>query len=417
MTIHHHFLDEIETLLEPNESIEELVRLGVLDLELRLQESDTSMLSGEVMKSRPLKFEKWGAHRIPLALDFGGSFIKLAFIDPENGCILKHHSLAVKRTIVDKRLFQDVVDWICQQIDVFLGESGTICPIDYVMGVTFSFPLDLNGGLTTMGKGFILTDELKGAKVTELLQWHFDQTVGSRDASFSVLVSGIVNDSVAVYLANAVTNAQKNNISLILGTGINACFSIPASRLPARKLPADAKPLDTVLINSELGFLGQRFINLTGFDCTSEPHMPLEFVTSGRWIPQTLYNILKSYHLLPKVISGLEFDGKLVCGILDGSKTSLFDETQQDVQEITRFLIKRAAIYATAALLSILHFTGSTQSGVVRIGYVGSFLQHCYEYKNLIQEFSQGRLELVFLEHSNLIGAFVNSEMKLRVQF
>ncbi|SCU97809.1 LAFA_0G13410g1_1 [Lachancea sp. 'fantastica'] len=410
MTVENELLECLKDALTPDLTMEELVENGCLELEKRLQESDTSMLSGgsSILPCAP-RGEKMGF--LHIALDLGGSFVKLGFVNAANLKVSNCASMAIHAVSVNVQFFRSIVEWICEQAAKFLCERE-INPstVIFELGLTFGFPLTPHGQITTMGKGFQLSDEVKAMKMTVLLQRLFLETQMKGAYGYEVRVGGIVNDSVAVFLANAATE-KDNDVSLILGTGINACFSLPSERIPSRKTPGESGDGAVAqLINSEIGFLGQDFIKLSEFDPKDETlFMPLEYVTAGKWIPLTLKNIIFRHNLSSGAAEHLNFDGKLICDILNGSSIAAFGRDQPVIKALTYALIERAAFYATGALLSMLKFTGDDRPHAVRVGYAGSFLRNCTAYRDLIYQFSAGKIELEFLEHSNLIGAHVNS--------
>ncbi|SCV04880.1 LANO_0G13454g1_1 [Lachancea nothofagi CBS 11611] len=406
MTVPDQLLKKIREVLIPTDTLDALVEQGLLELQSRLEESDVSMLACRVVKHLELKRTEVG--RVNIAMDLGGSFVKLGFIDTRDHHVMMGESLALERNTVDIQFFHCIVKWICQKVADFISESDVDPTTTFVLGTTFSFPLNAKGEITTMGKGYVMADQIKGVSVMQLLQQQFNKVLPFENCKFNILVGGVVNDSIAVHLANTATN-RGSDISLVLGTGINACFSLPAVKIPKKKCTGSTLGNGSVLINSEIGFMGKGFIKLTRFDPSCKPFMPLEYVTAGRWIPLTLFNILQYYNLLPENGSDLQFDGKLICQIVNRSATPVFGEDQSTVECIAGLLIERAAIYASAALLSIFKFKGTNIEKGVRIGYAGSFLHHCDIYKDLIKKFSNGIIELEFLEHSNLIGAYVNA--------
>ncbi|CEP61682.1 hexokinase LALA0_S03e08438g [Lachancea lanzarotensis] len=410
MTIENEDLSYLTDVFTPDITMEELVKNGCSELEMRLQESDTSMLS-EGSSILPSAQENGRSGKLHITLDLGGSFAKMGFVNAADLQVLNCASMAIHAVSVNIDFFKFIVQWICRRADKFLRE-GRIEPstVIFELGVTFGFPLTTNGQITTMGKGFQLSDEIRSVKITELLQRLFREVQREVGYRYEVRVRGIVNDSVAVYLANAATQ-RGNDVSLILGTGINACFSLASDRVPSRKCSEKrTHGAAAHLINSEIGFLGKDFIKLSEFDPKDETlFMPLEYVTAGKWIPLTLQKIIFRYNLVSKVAKNLEFDGKLICEILKGSTLTVFGDYQPVIEALTFMLIERAAFYATGAILSILKFTNNDMLQVVRVGYAGSFLRNCPVYKDLINKFSGGKIELEFLEHSNLIGAHVNS--------
>lgn len=409
MSIGNEELYKLKNVLTPDLTMEELVEKGYLELEKRLHESDTSMLS-EGSSSLPCAQYNAKGENFQMALDLGGSFVKVGFVDPANLQVSNCASMAIFPVSVNLQFFKSIVEWVCLNANEFLRDHSNVpAKVIFELGVTFGFPLTTHGQITSMGKGFQLSDEVRSVKMTELMQRLFREVQREKAYRYSVRVGGIVNDSVAVYLANAAAN-RGNDISLILGTGINACFSLPDHRVPSHKCPeGDRHSATAHLINSEIGFLGQNYIKLSEFDPRGELlFMPLEYVTAGKWIPLTFKNIVSKYKLISDDLGDAEYDGRLICDILNGSTLAKFGKAQTIIEAITHMLIERAAFYTTGAILSILKFTRNDMLSTVHVGYAGSFLKNCSVYKNLINQYSDGKIKLEFLEHNNLIGAHVN---------
>ncbi|SCV99373.1 LAFE_0A01750g1_1 [Lachancea fermentati] len=403
MTTGTDILEELRDILIPKSTIKSLMKSSLFELEQRLQESSISMIpSGS---DRPFKNPKNENDTFYLAIDFGGSTLKVGVVSPGSLEVSHIRTTPYVSNVVDLKFFQQLVNWICQEIAHYIKVSkANDCSIFHV-STTFSFPLNAFDEITTMGKGFIMTDDIKNVSLSEILESSFKTALAHKEFTFDVKVHGIVNDSIAVYLTNRATH-RDSYLSLVLGTGINSCFPLSTEKLPPFKKSAY---LQNVLINSEIGFLGHNFIQLCQHDpeqLDSQPFMPLEYVTGGKWIPLTLKKILEYYQLLPNTL--LEFDGNLICQILEGTMSNVFKSHFVLVKQITQLLIERAAMYLAAVLLSIAVFIGKQQK-VLNVGYVGSFLKHCEYYRSQTKLFTSGFLQLEFLENSNLIGATIST--------
>lgn len=402
----------------PDGPLEDIINEFVAEIEERLRESDVSMLpSGVIRQNRP-----GGAHTGEkyLAIDFGGSSVKLGFVSASELSVSWVRTRAVTKRQVDLQFFDTVVSWICDQVGEYIEENAIESDAQFVLGTTFSFPLNERGEIMTVGKGYTLTEEVTGLSVTTILEHSFCRVLEKRALRFQVQVRGVINDSAAVFLANQARN-EAGDVSLILGTGINACFSLANAELPEAKQRAGAADNARVLVNSEIGFLGAQYVKMTQFDPYGEvPFMPLEYVSSGKWLPLTLEKVLRYYGVLPDSLEGLEFDGKLVCAILSGATESILGaERQKQTEEVCRVLVERAAIYTSCALLAVLQLAGHDRIAAgsrVEVGFAGSFLQHCSAYRARIEELSGGVIELIYLEHSNLLGAFMHSCEEARAE-
>lgn len=387
--------------------MDSLVEQAFEEMKSRLKTSEISMLPSRLVEkpqiSRFNPGENW------LALDFGGSFVKLGF---PLGTSLNIDELRIQ-TIEDRNInlefFDRIVEWICRQVEDVIRKRKLENCTKFHLAVAFSFPLNNSNQLLEVGKGYQIGEDIKHASITDILQQSFDKVISAHSQRFQVEVHGIVNDSVAVYIASR-AESHTSDLSLILGTGINACFSMASSEIPAGKLTSLASVDERVLINSEIGSLGKNFIGLTQFDDFEEPLMPLEHVSSGKWLPVTLQKVLNQYLLLPESLKETPFDGKLFCEVLSGEARPFYGADTHKAREVALLLVERAATYVCCALLSSLRFVKEESSaGQVYIGYAGSFLQHCEPYRSAIERLSQGRLRLHYLDNSNLIGALLHS--------
>ncbi|CUS20170.1 LAQU0S01e00562g1_1 [Lachancea quebecensis] len=411
MAIDNGFIQTLRHNILPGAPLEDIINECVTEIEERLRESDVSMLpSGVIGQNRPVSAPPGEKH---LAIDFGGSSIKLGFVCASNLNISWIRTLAVTEREVDLQFFDAIVGWICDQVREYIEANRIEPDALFIIGTTFSFPLNERGEVMTMGKGYILTEEVTDVSVTTILEHSFRRVLEKRTLQFRVQLRGVINDSAAVFLANRARDGA-SDVSLILGTGINACFSLANARLPESKQGTGVAGDTRVMINSEIGFLGARYVKMTQFDPADEgPIMPLEYVSSGKWLPLTLEKVLRHFEILPDSLEGLEFDGKLVCAILCGATENIFGaERQKQAEEVCKVLVERAAIYTSCALLAVLQFSGHDRKATgsrAEVGFAGSFLQNCAAYRARIEELSGGVVRLRYLENSNLLGAFLHS--------
>lgn len=347
--------------------------------------------------------------------------------------------MEIENKLVNIPFFDNIVRTVVLQLNdyfltnyhIFKSHSGK----DISVSITFSFPLNQNNEITVMGKTFVLTDEIKGQPIDDILQKAFDKYSASyMNGKFKFWINkNIINDSIAVHLTNKYSRGHENEIitneeneddkmiSLILGTGLNVCFEVPFSSLPDFKKPVMegiyANKKNNVIINSEIGFLGSDIIQLNpGFDMVSslEIPMPLENVTAGNSLPKILKRILEFYQIYPEMI--INFDGKMFCQLVDGQdiKSMISGIDMDFIRQIALIIIKRASLYLVAAIYAIhdfIHLNGSSKiDKTIKIGYVGSFLAHCKTYQAMIDQYSCGKIQLQFLPDSSLIGAAIIGE-------
>lgn len=336
-----------------------------------------------------------------LSMDFGGSTIKYAVVRKGSLDVLYKFQYEITRRSVDHRFFEEIISSALKDVNMIKGFFSVQRYVPVV--VTFSFPLDSNYRIKSMGKGYHLRSEIKECNLVEILQKCFSELNNAGLPPFTVV--NIVNDSVAVYQCNNSQNIQ-SDISLVLGTGINACFRLPKDRLPGWKKPDDGQ--NYYLINSEIGFLGEGYLPLTrydyGYHFKADPFMPCEFLTSGKWISFSLMQILKQNKIDTHGIA--EWDGLKICQALDG-RMAVSDQVINIIQQ----LIRRAANIICGLILGIETFLkGPDLTNVdneIHVSYVGSFLHKCHYYREQISKLSRQRIKFHFLDDSNLLGSVV----------
>lgn len=447
-------LHELNKTFIPNDSIESIQKKFQLELSSRLQSSSNSMLPSHhlpdiAFNTLPSLTGSSSDNKL-LTIDFGGTTLKFALLSQMNNDFVielqKQYDLVDKN--VDFNFFNNIIKWIIYEcININLSKNT-----NFLVSTTFSFPLDSKKRIVTMGKGFVLSKELQNISITDILQNSFDKILKfdpfiKENFNFTAKINAVINDAVAVYLSNkflSSTNSSFSNISLILGTGINSSFEIPFSTLPSFKKKSLANYLnsnDSILLNAEIGFLGMEVINLTIFDhfnnSSNGYDMPLEYVTSGKYLSLILQKIIRHFNILNDETFINNLDGEIFSNILSMNYDSINLNIDKDIQylitEISKILIKRASIYVVAALFAINEFilqisnksintyselsdssdsesinsTNLLDNDKINVGYVGSFLAYSEYYHEQIKFYSTDRINLQFLNNSNLIGAAV----------
>lgn len=445
-------LYEIESQLIPNESLESITRKFRDELQDRLMNSKNSMIPSYLKEqTRDNKItstintrESKKNSDILLAIDFGGTSLKFAIFKTYPQYSIQYmDSMTIENKIVDIEFFDNIVETIVLQLnDYFVTQSTK--PIrgrrDVSISITFSFPLNNNNEITVMGKNFQLTEEIKGLPIDQVLQRSFNKysKIHMKNKIRFIVNNNIINDSIAVHLTNKYINKRvgddissssdreeetgrkikkDKSISLILGTGLNACFEVPYGQLPGFKqkslLNQCSSLDDTVIINSEMGFLGNGIIKLCDdFDVSSQLKMPmpLENITSGNYLPQILKRVLEYYNVYPELT--INFDGEMFCQLVEGGdiKTMISGVDIEFIRQIALIIMERASVYLVAAINAInlfIHREGENLQTRLDVGYVGSFLAYGKIYQEMIERHSNGQINLKFLPDSSLIGAAV----------
>ncbi|KAL3238225.1 hexokinase RNJ42_00558 [Nakaseomyces bracarensis] len=411
-------IEEVKKQLAVHKSIGAITQEFQYELEYMLKNCKNSMLPFP-----SIDFRMWSECNTPmklLAIDFGGSVIKFAVISMPLCQLEFKDDMEIQTRIVDLKFFDVIVEWICTRLTQHFHADDFL---DLKVAITFSFPLNSNNEIVAMGKGYKMSPEIEGISILDILKQSFDRQSDRYQGNFTFEIKDVINDSLAVHMSSKFLEKDDNDkISLIVGTGVNSCFEVQFQDLPQFKQDiisqfTDKTP-ERVLINSELGFLGARSkaIEQSIFDTNIDTDMPLESVTSGKWIPQLLKNILAYYNLAPRNgIDKVDFSGKLVNDILDPTKEdSLLELWEIEelvlIKRITELIINRGAIYLVAALNAIRKFVNPEvyiSKRSVDIDYVGSFLQKCSYYQERILLHSKNRMTLQFLENSNLYGCAI----------
>lgn len=415
-------LEEVKSQLGVRQSLATITEKFQEELDFMLKNCKKSMLPFPQVCCRG-----WSEYNEPmdmLAIDFGGSVLKFAVINMPQCQMELKYELEIKSKVVDFKFFDNIVEWICNRIPINNERS---LPRKFIVAITFSFPVNANNEIVAMGKGFRMSPELKGISILDILKQSFDRLEKEYSSSFTFEISNVINDSLAVHMTSKYLQSDNNDkISLILGTGVNSCFEVQYEDLPQFKKDILTQFSDDyrekVLINSEMGFLGRysKSIEFGNFDTNIDDKMPLESITSGKWIPQILHNIIRYYNLLPMVgDEEIKYDGRLICEILSDGECpseyllSLWDyEVYQIIRQITKLLINRAAIYLVAAIIAIRKFVSPEiyfTKGGIDIDYVGSFLNYCQYYQERIHLHSKGMVKLQFLNNSNLYGCAITA--------
>lgn len=411
-------IEEVKSQLAVHRSIGSITEDFEYELEYMLKNCQKAMLPFP-----SIDFRMWSDCNTPmklLAIDFGGSVVKFAVISMPACQLEFKDDMELDTRTVDFRFFDVIVEWICMRL-VHHISSDTV--IDLKVAITFSFPLNANNEIVAMGKGFKMSPEVRGISILDILKQSFDRFADLYRGRFAFDIKEVINDSLAVHMSSKFLEKDDNDkISLIVGTGVNSCFEVQFEDLPQFKkdiiMQFSERISDRVLINSELGFLGSisKAIEQSNFDINIDSDMPLESVTSGKWIPQLLKNIIAYYNLVPKYgLDDVEFTGKLVNDILDKNKRNDLEQYWENeeimiIRKITELLINRAAIYLVAAMNAIRKFVNPEvyiSKRSVDIDYVGSFLHKCKYYQERISFHSKNYITLQFLEDSNLYGCAI----------
>jgi len=226
---------------ESKMSKEDMLRLAEVFYNDMEAKTALKMLPAYIYTNTPIKPGQY------VALDFGGSNARAMLYDiSENGTIELLNSRVIKLrgstydfTIAEFEL-SEVLAVIVSIIEEIIDPDKS-----YLLGHTFSFPIEITGRnesvIVEMSKGFELRNAA-GQDVNKILKAELDK------AEVDVVPVSILNDTTATLLAGRALNYD-TDIACIVGTGHNICFI----------------DTDNQIVNTECGFLDIG-IPLTSYD-------------------------------------------------------------------------------------------------------------------------------------------------------
>ena len=203
----------------PSVPMDSLVEQAFEEMKSRLKTSEISMLPSRLVEkpqiSRFNPGENW------LALDFGGSFVKLGF---PLGTSLNIDELRIQ-TIEDRNInlefFDRIVEWICRQVEDVIRKRKLENCTKFHLAVAFSFPLNNSNQLLEVGKGYQIGEDIKHASITAVSYTHLDvykrQVFTHLNLSETSLAGGSVS-YINIYFERLHDLANHLGVKLITGT-------------------------------------------------------------------------------------------------------------------------------------------------------------------------------------------------------
>lgn len=241
-----------------------------------------------------------------LALDFGGTNLRVVMVHLLGGCKLETEQVFYKlphgmRTTKDRNeLFQFMAD----SIEKFLVEkhpSGIPEDKVFPLGFTFSYPATQSridsGVLQRWTKGFDIPG-VEGEDVVPLLM----EKINAKN--LPVKVVALINDTCGALVASRYADPL-TEMGCIFGTGVNGSYYEVASSIKKfeGKLPKDIKPDSPMLINCEYGSFDNqhKVIPRTQYDLAIDKDSPrpgqqtFEKATAGFYLGDLLRLVLVKY--------------------------------------------------------------------------------------------------------------------------
>lgn len=381
-----------------------------------------------------------------LAIDLGGSTLRVAVISVAN---CKTQTVAESSWLIkdsEKVMNEVFFNTIASRIKEVLQSQQVISTSELIhCGVTWSFPLTQtapnNGILENVGKGYQLPLYSKGQDLKKLIE------KSCTLYKLEVSVDAIINDSISVVVAGKFLHDSQ--IGIVLGTGTNSSISVPQALLPAHKRSLIGH--DECLMNTELSFFGSHLQPLVNrfdilidkrwklnFNEVVTPHMdtslygvfqPLELMTGGRYISELVrLELLENCQLgllgfgATSLPSEYTLDTQCICNIHEKSNFDLFSKlysvslTEPDklvISQIIERVISRAVYVLGLSIVALLRILlkDSKSQGEVRIGFVGSILQHFHRYRHDLEDFVNSeqshKVKLLYIENSSVNGAAI----------
>ena len=318
-----------------------------------------------------------------LALDFGGSNLRLARIRLERGdfwaSALKEWSLSELLSGRDGRA-EDLFFRIAKEICVLAGSRGGC------LGHTFSYPAVQTGVNTAILQSWTKEMALTGAEtidVNGLLRRKLLE-LGRGD----IIPSVVLNDTVAVLLAASYQSGCSGIIGSICGTGHNSCYYEPQVK---------------TIINLESGNFSpacrNRFDRLLDKDSVQPGRQQLEKMSSG--------NYLAKLTVLAGRAAGIGDAGPVTAAEV----AAVLDDTNNAWRPLARAVISRAAQIVAAEYNGICAYLREQGVQVEKIAIDGSIYNKVELFKRelagTLNSLAGRSIEILPSSNSSLYGAAV----------
>ncbi|CAN6626154.1 hexokinase-1 [Trichomonascus vanleenenianus] len=389
-----------------------------------------------------------------LSVDLGGSTARVAFVqlhgaDAPEPASVKYkvsHPVSddIKRTS-GREFFRWIASKIKDAIDCAVAEGWIEQGTELVTGLSWSFPFTQTtverGQIEMMGKGYTVADEIAGWDLKDSFE------KAARELGAKIKITAIVNDTTASLIAHAYSNTS-SRMSLILGTGINACALMPISLMNGKVGGLFLNGSDTTLVNTELSMVGAGVIPDTKWDVELDAmnerpgFQPLECKVSGRYLGEMCRLILRDlvkngelcrgtlpkgldlpYGLESRVVSDVEehfYNGRLDLArkaFVEAHPVSLDDKDIEKICSIFVAISTRSAALTAASLVALAQILPEDYARCT-IAYNGTvierfpkFRERCQEYLHLLGRPRSRELTLAPAGDGSLLGPAIASAM------
>lgn len=292
-----------------------------------------------------------------LALDFGGSNIRISLYELKSELILKKsRSFSLRGDNFDytteKYSLIDIFEMIVDKIEEII-EPGK----EYLLGHTFSFAMNSisknTATIIELSKGFKLKNTIN-KDINKTLK----EVIDKRGLSINPVA--VINDTTATLLSGYMVN-RDTNMGCIIGTGHNMCFINDNGEI----------------INIESGSFNSHVIPLTKYDKEFLKKLPDE----SQYLMEVLIGGKNSTKLVKEVVDCISDKG-LINPILSITPTMLsmvidndlveLDKSQNYVlREIAKIIYLRSAYLVACEILGVLKYLNAN-NGVFNVVFDGT---------------------------------------------
>jgi hexokinase len=346
-----------------------------------------------------------------LAVDLGGSNLRvIELVLDGHGKIREKHTQHEVPDDIKTGQGEDLFEFMAQAIEDFLLEHHGNTRKKYVMGFTFSFPIDQTtinqGRLMHWNKGYSI-DYVVGENVVALLQAALERR------GLDITIAALVNDTVGTMMAHSYAHTPCA-IGVIIGTGTNAAYIENLSEV--KKWKGKATPTGKMIINMEWGNFDRerRHLPMTSYDEELDEHtpnqglQPFEKMVSGMYLGELVRLIVVDYAHRGVLFAGqvtylmeqrFAFDTKYMTEI-DNDPSFSLERTRQIIQEhwsidpsiddrhtirrICQMIVTRSARLSAIGIGGIITKLNAWNDCTVAID--GSVFEHYPGYSKKIRE-------------------------------
>lgn len=293
-----------------------------------------------------------------LALDFGGSNIRISLyeVDNENVRLKNSRSFPLRGKdfdyTTDEYSLKDILEMAVDKMEEIINKDK-----HYLLGHTFSFSINSiskdSATVLEFSKGFNLRDAI-GEDINEILR----EVISER--GLKVIPYTILNDTTATLLSGFMFD-KNTNMACIIGTGHNMCFVNSVGEI----------------INIESGSFNDDCVPLTKYDFRFLDKIPEE----REFLIESLIGGKNSALLVNEVIEDIVSKGlispidnitpKIMSKSLENNIEELDELQNCALREVSGIIYKRAAYLVSCEIVGILRYL-EVHEGTYNVVFDGS---------------------------------------------